>query len=54
MGKKTPVCCKEEHGRVEQRPSTERRAYDGNVPPVTERLAAWRQDAVDDFTMLDS
>ena len=28
--------------------------YDGNVPPVSERLAASRQNAVDDFPMLDS
>jgi hypothetical protein len=28
--------------------------YDGNVPPVSERLAAYRQDAVDEFPMLDS
>ena len=28
--------------------------YEGNVPPVSERLAASRKDAVDEFPMLDS
>ena len=28
--------------------------YDGNVPPVSERLAEWRQNALDEFPMLDS
>jgi hypothetical protein len=28
--------------------------YEGNVPPVSERLAASRKHAVDEFPMLDS